>query len=222
MIFEHKPHLLVGVLFCTALAFYASPALACGWWGDGELNQDADEAMVREPDAEHPGLQDALVPDGSGYGIAITQDGRALPYRRAIGENNPATITELMKTGFTTVVDLDSPAGASRLHRSETEAARMIYISLGITGAIPTPEQVRRFLHAANDPANRPLLVFSNSPDLLGIMWAIRQLNQGNPPGQAFGEGRALGLSREGENDLAWHLRNGRLKEFGGAFKAHP
>lgn len=189
---------------------FVGPALACGWWGDGEMSRDDDAAVDdagREPDAGPipAGIEAARLPGEAGYGIAVFRPDMAVPYLRATNGRKIARIAQLKEAGFVAVIDLETPAAAAELHRAETEALGMRYVNIPATGGLPTAEQVALFTGTVDDPANRPLVVYAPEASLLGNMWALHRLGQGAPRGTALGEGLALGATQELEEALAGH-----------------
>lgn len=183
---------------------YTGPILACGWWGDGEMNRDdggiivgADGRPVEQADAAPipAGLQAARIPGRTGYGIAVFRPDLAIAYLRATNGLPISTIDELREAGFVAVVDLGTPEAEARLHGDETKAAGMRYFSIPVAAARPTQDDVALFSAAVVDPANRPLLVFADEASLLGDMWVLHRLGQGAPYGTAAGEGAAFGAS---------------------------
>lgn len=181
---------------------FSGPALACGWWGDGEMNQ-GDDADTSGAVPIPAGLQAARVPGETGYGAAIFRPDLAVPYLRATEGRKIARIGDLKAAGFAAVIDLGTPAATARLHRVETEASGMRYVSIPVAGGIPAAEQVALFSATLAEPANRPLLVYAPELAQLGDMWALHRLGQGAPHGTALGEGLAFGVSPELEESLA-------------------
>lgn len=191
---------------CLFMTF-AGPALACGWWGDGEMNREDDAAVDGvggESDADPipAGVQAARLPNEAGYGIAVFRPDMAVPYLRATNGLRIARIGQLKEAGFVAIIDLGTPAAAG-LHRAETGALGMRYVSIPATGGMPTAEQVELFSNTIEDPANRPLVVYAPESSLLGNMWVLHRLGQGAYRGTALGEGLIFGVSRELEESLA-------------------
>ena len=199
---------------CLVTAF-SGPAVACGWWGDGEMNQEDDataagaDGKPLEDSATSPipaGLQATRVPGKTGYGIAVFRPDLAVPYLRATNGRKIARIGELKAAGFAAVIDLGAAATA-RPHKAESEALGMRYVSIPTAGAMPTEQQVALFSMTIGESANRPLVVFSPESSQLGDIWVLHRLGQGAPLGTAFGEGLAFGVSRELEESLAGRPR---------------
>ncbi|MEN8195249.1 MAG: hypothetical protein ABFS30_01895 [Pseudomonadota bacterium] len=187
---------------------FAGPALACGWWGDGEMNQEGDEiAADGKPVGETAtspipaGLEAARLPGEAGYGIAVFRPDMAIPYLRATNGRRIARIGQLKEAGFVAIIDLGTPAAAG-LHRVETETLGMQYVNIPAIGGMPTAKQVELFTETIEDPANRPLVVYAPESSLLGNMWVLHRLGQGAYRGTALGEGLTFGVSRELEESL--------------------
>ena len=197
-----------GVAALCLAAVLSGPALACGWWGDGEMNRDTDTAAAGSHEdtgaARIPaGLQAARVPGREGYGIAVFRPDLAVPYLRATEGRRIARIEELKALGFAAVIDLGTPVTAAMSHRAETEALSMRYMNIPAAGGTPTPDEVALFSATLAGSANRPLLVYAPEAQLLGDMWTQHRLAQGAPLGTALGEGLVFGISRELEQALA-------------------
>ncbi|MEW8506815.1 MAG: hypothetical protein AB2598_08900 [Candidatus Thiodiazotropha sp.] len=189
------------VLFCTA---FTSPghASACGWWGDGEVDRD-DSEILTTPDGEVlPQVitqHSSKLPGRMGYGIAIPDPGRAIPYLQATMGRPLNRIAELHAFGFKTVIDLGTPEKSARLHRQETEALGMRYISIPVPGNLPSREDVEDFTQHVVDASHGMLLVYAPRAELLGTMWAAYRMNLGAPAGFAVREGRELGMMPDQE-----------------------
>ncbi|MCU7882483.1 MAG: hypothetical protein KZQ60_19635, partial [Candidatus Thiodiazotropha sp. (ex Lucinoma aequizonata)] len=80
-----------------------------------------------------------------GYGIAIPDPGKAVPYLQATGGRPLNRIAELKIFEFETVIDLGTPEKAGRLHQLETEAVGMRYIHILVDGVVPSQDQVNDF-----------------------------------------------------------------------------
>ncbi len=170
------------VLAAAAILVLAAsfPAVACGWWGDGEGGDD-DEAVVIGADG-NPVEEDegptnptlglvSKVPGEIGFATAVKDPKTAVPYLRAVAGRQVNKIGELRALGFITVIDLGTPPKTARLHEAETEALGMRYVSIPVREGVPTPQQISGFIRAVNDTENLPLLVFAPSADLIGVLW---------------------------------------------------
>jgi len=183
----------------------SSQTAACGWWGDGEAS-DTDDAIEVDangrPVEEPLNLQSMKLPGRMGYGIAVPDPGRAMPYLSATNGQSVSRIGKLKGLGFRSVIDLGTPEPTARLHRSETEAVSMRYFNIPIEGDLPNKKQTASFNQIVADTQNIPLLVYAPRAALLGVMWASYRLSHGLPLELALSEGRALGLSGKQEIEL--------------------
>lgn len=205
----------VGFLVGIAALLPLQSALACGWWGDGE--SDDTEMIEIGPDGQ-PVLNEGLVwgqgddqtkgpaiPEGlevpaprSGYGIVVRRDGSAVPYLKALPGQRAYSIQQLHSAGFPTVIDLGTPPMVAVLHRQETEALSMKYFNIPIEDDTLGKTEVARFNDILSTEENLPVLVFSESANFLGKLWALHRLTGGAPREQAINEGRGLGLQKDG------------------------
>ncbi|MES9991618.1 MAG: hypothetical protein ABW098_06655 [Candidatus Thiodiazotropha sp.] len=181
---------------------YPGHVIACGWWGDGEVNRD-DSVIPTTPDGKalpHILSHDlSKLPGRMGYGIAIPDPGRAIPYLQATMGRPLNRIGELNAFGFKTVIDLGTAEKSARKHQLETEALGMRYISIPVDGNLPSREQVEDFTQHVVDASHGMLLVYAPRAELLGTMWAAYRMNLGAPTGFAVNEGRGLGMKPDQE-----------------------
>ena len=224
--------LTAGLLVAAVASAGLPPAFACGWWGDGEgddneaivIGADGQPVSEAKPANDHssgqaggPAMGHArgpAAPNGlevpaprSGYGIVVRWDGSAVPYLDAVRGRPVYSIQQLRRAGFSAVIDLGTAPTVAALHRRETEALGMKYFNIPIDGDVPGKMHVARFSEILSDNGNLPILVFSASTDLLGGMWAIYRLTEGSTPEGAVKEGRELGLSESGARDLKKRAR---------------
>ena len=187
------------------LAITTTPAYACGWWGDGEVTRHND-AVLTAPNGESVPLtltyKTTKLPGRMGYGIAIPDPGRAIPYLQATRGRQINRITELKAFGFETVIDLGTPEKTAQLHRSETEALNMQYVSIPIMGNMPSQKQVNDFTQQVVNASDHMLLVYAPNSELLGTMWAAYRMNLGAPIEFALKQGKELGMELEQETIL--------------------
>ncbi|OHC75875.1 MAG: hypothetical protein A3G18_02080 [Rhodospirillales bacterium RIFCSPLOWO2_12_FULL_58_28] len=185
------------ILSASALALYSlvtassRPANPCGWWGDGEVDLTGREITYGNPEDASPASSYSSAAM-TGHGIAIFRPDHAVPYLRAVAGRNISGINRLKPAGFVFVIDLGMPTATAALHRAEAEGAGMGYIGMAVEGETPSAEQVKQFSAAVDDPANRPMVVFAPTSELLGTIWTLHRLGQGELQGTAVGEGRAL------------------------------
>ena len=180
-------------------------AHACGWWGDSEMSSRRDTAITTgdgRPLEHTLNFRSMKLPGRMGYGIAVPEPGRAIPYLLATHGRPLTRIKDFKIFGFRAVIDLGTPAPTARRHRAETEAAGMQYFSIPINGIIPNPEQTGIFNRLAINANNGPLLIYAPRAELLAIMWASYRLSLGSPLEFALSEGRAMGLTKRQETEL--------------------
>ncbi|MBT2971290.1 MAG: hypothetical protein B6D72_18955 [gamma proteobacterium symbiont of Ctena orbiculata] len=189
------------VLSCT-ITITPGYIHACGWWGDGEVNRDDSEILTTPDGRVLPEIlnhHSSKLPGRMGYGIAIPDPGRAIPYLRATMGRPLNRIAELSAFGFKTVIDLGTPEKSAHHHRQETEALGMRYISIPVVGNLPSREDVEGFTQHVVDASDGMLLVYAPRAELLGAMWAAHRMNLGAPTGFAVREGRELGMKSDQE-----------------------
>jgi len=182
------------------------PAYACGWWGDGE--QDDNDAIVigangRPVSEANPDeLSGLKVPGREGYGMVVQRDGRAVPYLIAVDSQPLNSIGQLYKNGFLAVIDLGANQQAAGHHRKETETLGMKYFNIPIDGTKVDRIQVSVLGKIFTNPQNLPILVYAMSADQLGRVWAYHRMSAGINELTAVQEGQALGLSAKILGDL--------------------
>ncbi len=208
--FRPSPTVVVTLLL-SLFTLPSAPVYACGWWGDGEMNYN-DDAIVIGPEgkpipdfdawSEAAFLRATRLPGKRGYGIAISNQGRAVPYLHATYGRVINRIDEFKSLGFASVIDLGAYHKAARLHRAETEGVGMRYFNISVKGVAPSEEQVKRFNRMVSNVQQGPWLVYAPTAGLLGTMWAAHRIMRGAPWVRAVGEGRALGMMPEQEMAL--------------------
>jgi len=177
----------------------ALPASACGWWGDGE--QDDNDAIVIGADGrpvtetETPLPTGLKVPGRSGYGMVVQKNGQAIPYLIAVDSQPLNSIGQLYKNGFLAVIDLGINQKAAGYHRQETQSLGMKYFNIPISGTKIDRTQVSRLGKIFANKANLPILVYAMSADQLGRIWAYYRMSAGMGELAAVQEGQELGLS---------------------------
>ena len=190
---------LIAITAFILLPLSPHQVIACGWWGDGEMNRDSEPALPTVTDAsgqELQGVAASKLPGRLGYGIAVLEPGRAVPYLQATYGWRINRIGDLRSVGYETVIDLGTPANAARLHRKESETVGMRYFNIPITEEFPSRDQVDRFGRLIMGFGRDPVLVYAPAASLLGIMWASYRIDYlGTPISFALDEGRSLGMT---------------------------
>jgi len=197
--------LLFGLMF-------ARPLQACGWWGDGEMDDAQDAISIGVsglPLSENETfLKGMKIPNQLGFGIAVYTADKALPYKTAARGKKLEIISELTKLGFKTVIDVGTGARESGLHKKESVEAgiRYIHVPLDKQG-FPTVSGIKIFHDTLQNESSRPLLVYGRMPSTLGIIWMSHRLAQNMPKSIAEDEAKMIGA------------KPNKIKQFGKVFK---
>ncbi|MCU7846121.1 MAG: hypothetical protein KZQ93_19980 [Candidatus Thiodiazotropha sp. (ex Monitilora ramsayi)] len=146
--------------------------------------------------------ESAKLPGRLGYGIAVPDPGRAIPYLQTTLGRPVNTIGELHTFDYAAVIDLGTPADTAHLHRKETEALGMRYYNIPVAGTLPERNQILLFTQSVVDASSSLLLVYAPSAELLGSMWAAHLINLGAPFDFAINEGKKLGMGANAESGL--------------------
>lgn len=196
----------IGVVLIPLFLFLlADTAQACGWWGDSEMSSRRETATVTPEghSIEHTiNLANMKLPDRMGYGIAVPEPGRAIPYLLATFGQPINRIQDLKIFGFRSVIDLGTPSSSAKHHREESEGVGMTYFNIPDVKTLAAPQTSQRFIDILLNPANTPLLVYAAKADLIAVMWASYRLHMGSPVDFSITEGRILGLTGEQEEML--------------------
>ena len=204
----------VSITICLYLfAMQSNLVQACGWWGDGEMARHNDEKLTSPDGTLLPQFlshKTSKLPGRMGYGIAVLDPDRALPYLQATRGRQINRIAELQIFGFATVIDLGTPEKTAQLHRLETEALGMRYISIPVDGFMPSQEQINDFTQKVVDASSDMLLVYAPNSVLLGTMWASHRINLGAPMELAIKQGKELGMEAEQEAILRDRSRSSK------------
>lgn len=155
-----------------------------------------------KPVPEMLSVESAKLPGRMGYGIALPDPGKAIPYLLATFGRQINSIGELKNFGFKMVIDLGTPADVASKHREETEALGMSYFNIPVSLSIPSPQQTSEFTRILLEIGDYPLLVYSPTAPLLGSMWAYYRISHGAPLEYAVLEGNSLGMMPEQEAEL--------------------
>jgi len=195
-----KTRIIIFPLVLSLGMMAAQPLQACGWWGDGEMDEAQDAISIGAsglPLSEEETFRKGMkIPNQLGYGIAVYAADEALPYKTATRGKKLETISELAKLGYKTVIDVGTGDRVSALHEKESIGAgiRYIHIPLGKQG-LPTVSGVKTFHQALQNENMRPLLVYGRTPSILGIIWMSHRLAQNMPKAVAEDEAKMIGAS---------------------------
>lgn len=192
---------MLAVILGVVAACPMAPALACGWWGDGEMRrafaEDRNGAAVTGSTTLTPEL--LRIPGDNGFGVSVLDAATLIPYQSLTHGRAPDRIAGFKPYGVTTVIDLGTPPAVAALHRRETEAAGMTYHSLPMADIMPTPRQTRQFADWVVGASDAPLLIYAPDRSRLAAMWVAYRLALGAPLAASLAQGRRLGLTPEQE-----------------------
>lgn len=193
-------------VFCFLLLFlFADGAAACGWWGDSEMTSRRETTLLGpdgNPVDQALALANMKLPGRMGYGIAVPDPGRAVPYLLATMGQPLNRIRDLGIFGFRAVIDLGTKPAEAERHGAETRDAGMRYFNIPFMTEMPRPEQVKTFREIALDPGNAPLLVYAGRAERIAVMWATYRLDLGAPLAFSIQEGKRLGMTQDQEAAL--------------------
>lgn len=174
------------------------------------------DAAVTAPDGQALeqtiSLKSMKLPGRMGYGIAVPEPGRAVPYLVMTHGQQLVRIQDFKIFGFRSVIDLGTLASEASLHRIETEAAGMQYFNISVSGIMPNPEQTRFYNQIVLNANNSPLLIYAPTASLNAIMWASYRISLGSPLEFALHEGRSMGLTKEQELGLKIQVQRSSSK----------
>jgi uncharacterized protein (TIGR01244 family) len=115
------------------------------------------------------------------------------------GATTPASMAEVKRLGFASVINLRqaSEAGANIEEESAAaKAAGLNYVHLPFNTASPDPMLVENFLKAVTAPANQPAFVHCASGNRAATLWMIKRMTvDGWDVDRASTEATALGMS---------------------------
>lgn len=201
----------IHIFLVLTIVIFAEAVHACGWWGDSEMSSRRQTALIT-PDGraveETLSLQSMKLPGEAGYGVAVPEPGRAIPYRLATNGQTVTRINEFRIFGFRSVIDLGTPTSTAHLHGIETETAGMAYFNIPIESNMPNRQQTRMFNQIVLNARNGPLLVYAPRAELLAVMWAFYRLSLGSPMAFVLSEAEAMGLTAVQEAELRDRTHN--------------
>jgi uncharacterized protein (TIGR01244 family) len=115
------------------------------------------------------------------------------------GATTPASMAEVKRLGFASVINLRQASEAGANVEEETAAAKaagLNYVHLPFNAASPDPMVVDQFLKAVTTPANQPAFVHCASGNRAAAFWMIKRMTVDNWDADRAGtEAAALGLS---------------------------
>ena len=117
------------------------------------------------------------------------------------GATTPESMRAVKEMGFASVVNLreaSEPGANVEAESAAAKAAGLRYVHLPLNRESPDPAVADRFLIAARDPANQPMLIHCASGNRAAAMWLIkRAVIDGWPIERATAEAERLGLEHE-------------------------
>jgi len=125
---------------------------------------------------------------------------RAAPYVGTGGVIAEGGFPKLAELGFKTVINLNTSDEGVGVDEKMAKDAGLNFVNLAIPTKAPTADQVAAFSKQVNDPANYPVLVYCQSSNRVGAMWALYRAANGVPPMIAIQEGRTVGLKTSRED----------------------
>ena len=176
---------------------------ACGWWGDGESGNNPaaviigkDGKPVQNNRTGSAAIADMKIPRQMGYGIAVFQADKAIPYLRAINNRHTNTIQELKKMGFVTVIDIGTEPHASASHSRESNELGLNYVYIPVDqNGFATLNGSKKLHQAIQNFKRRPLLVYASKVDVLATAWGKHRLQQGRRWNTIKNDVNQLGIS---------------------------
>jgi uncharacterized protein (TIGR01244 family) len=115
------------------------------------------------------------------------------------GAATPASMAEVKRLGFASVINLRQASEAGANVEEEgvaAKAAGLTYVHLPFNTASPDPMLVEQFLKAVTAPANQPAFVHCASGNRAAALWMIKRMSvDGWDADRASTEATALGLT---------------------------
>lgn len=215
-----KKHLILPLwILGLTLSGAQEISYGCGFWGDGdvgmitnEFDVTADGRPLREMDPiVVQGIESMRIPGNRGFSFVMNSSSQAIPYTRAVANDNYLSVTELTELGFSSVVDLSPVSSETRLHGDQSRDAGVTYFSIPVENFPPHSKRVLEFAAVVSDPHNFPLIVYAGNPTDLAVLWTAYRFSEGVGRSTAIMEGRELGMAFSVEEEMHWHLLNGKL-----------
>jgi uncharacterized protein (TIGR01244 family) len=117
------------------------------------------------------------------------------------GATTPESMRAVKDIGFASVVNLREASEPNADVEAEANAAKAVglrYVHLPLNRESPDPAVADRFVTAARDPANQPMLIHCASGNRAAAMWLIKRAVIGGwPIDRATAEAERLGLEHE-------------------------
>lgn len=142
------------------------------------------------------------VPFGDKVNETIFNYNRTTPYIATSGEVDSGGITHLKELGFTSIVDLRTPAEGTEKERKAATKAGLSYSNIPIGEEAPDQVDLDQFQQWVENPDNHPVLVHCASANRVGTLWAMYRLRLGISLEEALLEGRTIGMKESRESQV--------------------
>lgn len=135
--------------------------------------------------------------------IPESVDAAAIPNYRLVkpglataGQPSPEALRKLKEQGFRTVINLraETEPGVKQ-EEAIVKAEGLEYVSVPVTPASFSQQQVDQVAKVLDDPKAGPILFHCGSANRVGGVWAVIQAQRGKSYQEAEAEGRKIGLS---------------------------
>lgn len=135
--------------------------------------------------------------------IPESVDAAAIPNYRLVkpglataGQPSPEALRKLKEQGFRTVINLraETEPGVKQ-EEAIVKAQGLEYVSVPVTPASFSQQQVDQVAKVLDDPKAGPILFHCGSANRVGGVWAVIQAQRGKSYEEAEAEGRKIGLS---------------------------
>lgn len=112
------------------------------------------------------------------------------------GQPSPEALRKLKEQGFRTVINLrtETEPGVKE-EEAIVKALGLEYVSVPVTPASFSQQQVDQVAKVLDDPKAAPILFHCGSANRVGGVWTVIQAQRGKSYEEAEGEGRKIGLS---------------------------
>lgn len=112
------------------------------------------------------------------------------------GQPSPEALRKLKEQGFRTVINLraETEPGVKE-EEAIVKAQGLEYVSVPVTPASFSQQQVDQVAKVLDDPKAGPILFHCGSANRVGAVWTVIQSQRGKSYQEAEGEGRKIGLS---------------------------
>lgn len=124
---------------------------------------------------------------------------RIRPDVAVAGQPSAAGLARLSELGFRTIVNLRAEGeGDAADERAHAVAQGLRYVSVPVTAASLTKDDVAVIAQLLDDPSAGPVLLHCATGNRAGGVWALIEAARGTPLEDAIAEGRKAGLTSDG------------------------